>query len=208
MEFAGTDSISGGVLILACLGFLVVVGTVAVIYIYALTRKATDAVKEKPRDLRRVSTPLAYGDAINRVLAVAPGQGYKVEDVAPDGSRIILSTPLTFFSYGFFYPIYFSVEPPGTTLVEVGIASRAIQWGPVVTFNHDKCMTMVSNAVLAYIPAMPAQPSTPYGQPATPPPYPSQPPAYPPYPGQPPSPPPPPPYPGQPPPAGGPPPAG
>jgi hypothetical protein len=180
---------SSGILIAACLSFLVVVAGVAAIYFIALTRKPTDAVKEKPSNLKAVSSPLPYSDAINRVLGFAQSQGYKVEEVLPDGSRAILSTPITFLSYGFFYPIYFSVEPGGGTLVEVGIASRAIQWGPVVTHNHEKCFTMVRQAVLPYTP--PSQPPPPYPQQPPPyssqPPYPSQPPANPSsYPNQPP----------------------
>ncbi len=185
------DTGSSAVLIVACLGFLIVVGAVVAIYVFALTRKATDAVKTKPRNIRSFSTPIPYGDAINRLLGFAPTQSYKVEDVAPDGSRVILGTSITFFSYGFFYPIYFSVEPGGSTIVEVGIVSRAFQWGPVVSFNHDKVFNMVRQAVLPYVPT--AQPPSPYSsQPPQPPQYtayppnqpPPPPPANPPYPSQ------------------------
>ncbi|MGA7733386.1 MAG: hypothetical protein WCD37_19160 [Chloroflexia bacterium] len=175
---------SSAIYIAACLSFLLVIAGVIAIYFIAATRKASDAVKEKPTNLKRVSAPLPYSDTINRVLGVAAGQGYKVEEVAHDGSRAILSTPITIFSYGFFYPIYFSVEPGGGTLVEVGIASRAIQWGPVVTHNHEKCFNMVRQAVLPYAP--PSKPP-PYPQQPMPAPYSSQPPPYLPYPNQPPA---------------------
>jgi hypothetical protein len=152
---------SSTILIMACLSFLVLVAGVGAIYFIAITRKAQDAVKEKPRNLRALTTPMTYSDAINRLLQAAPAQGYKVEDVTPDGSRVILSTPITFLSYGFFYPIYFSAVPGGT-MVEVGIASRALQWGPVVTHNLDKITNVVGNAILAYPPVYNAQPQ--YGQ--------------------------------------------
>jgi hypothetical protein len=166
--------------------------------VIAMNRKPADAVKEKPKNVRHVSSPLPYSDAINRVLGFAQSQGYKVEEVLPDGSRAILSTPVNLFSYGFFFPVYFSVGPGGGTFVEVGIAGRAFQWGPIVTRNHDKFYTLVQQAVLPYAPP---QPPSAYPQQIPPPPYPSQPPPYSPYPDQPP---PNPQYPNQPPPGSGP----
>lgn len=138
---------SSSILIFACLGSLFSLVFLVGVYVFALNRKATDAVSTKPTRLKTLVSPLGYSDAITRLIQVAPTQGYKIEDVAPDGSRVILGTSITFFSYGFFYPVYFSVAPNGT-LVEIGIVSRAFQWGPVVTFNHDKTTTMLSNALL------------------------------------------------------------
>ncbi len=172
MEFYdGGDSSS--ILVLACVTFLFGAALTVGMYLFALNRKATDAVKEKSTNLKRIATGVPYSDAINRLIQYAPSEKYKVEDVAHDGSRVILGTSVTFFSYGFFYPVYFSVLPDGATLVEVGITSRAIQWGPVVSFNHDKAATMVSKAVLGTVFTQQVQPPAGYAQPAAP--YPNQP---------------------------------
>lgn len=162
------DTVSTGALTGACIGGFVVVIGVVIFYWIASSRKPAEVVKDKPANLQRLSTPLQYSEAINRVLGLAPLQGYKVEEVTPDGSGVILSTPLSFFNYGFFYPIYFSVEPGGSTLVEVGIKSRAFQWGPVVTNSQKKCFAMVMQAFMPYIP--PSQPPYPNSQPPSPPP--------------------------------------
>lgn len=145
---------------LACF-FVLVIGITAAFYIVALTRKASDAVRNKPRNVRALITTLAPYDVYNRLLQVALAAGYKIEDITPDSSRITLGTSLTFFSYGFFYPIYLYSLPNGGTMLEVGIVSRSFQWGPVVTHNHDKCITMVRNATGAsYAPQGPPAPAT------------------------------------------------
>lgn len=161
MEFQTYSDSSPGTFIFACVIFLFIVLFTVGIYVFALTRKAADAVRNKPSRIKVLHSPLAYSDAINRLIQMAPAQGYKVEDVTPDGSRVTLGTNITFFSYGFFYPVYFSVEPSGT-MVEVGIVSRAFQWGPVVGFNHDKVATMVSNALMPWMPNQQQQMNSPY----------------------------------------------
>lgn len=168
---SGSDSLIP--LYLGCFSLLFVIALTVGIYLFAANRKATSAVTTKPSRLRIVHSPLGYSDAINRLVQVAPTQGYKVEDVTSDGSRVILGSNITFFSYGFFYPVYFSVEPSGT-LVEIGIVSRAFQWGPVVTFNHDKITTMIGNALMPYIPTQYPLQAPPQFSPY--PPYPNQPP--------------------------------
>jgi hypothetical protein len=180
-----SDTSALSILMLSCFGFLFLVALTVGIYVFAARRKATDAVTTRPTNLKTLVSPLGYSDAINRLIQVAPTQGYKVEDVAPGGSRVILGTPVTFFSYGFFYPVYFSVAPGGT-LVEVGIVSRALQWGPIVSFNHDKTTTMIRNALLPYMPAQLPYQNAPYqygaGQPPPNPTVPMPPPQYPAYP--------------------------
>jgi len=195
------DDSSSAIFIGACAGGLVAILVVVIFFVVSASRKPADVFKTKPKNLRPLVTSIPYGEAINRLLGQAPSQGYKIEEVVPDGSRVILSTPITLFSYGFFYPVYFSVQPDRSTLVEVGIASRAFQWGPVVTHNHDKCFKMVAQAVLPYAvpmqtqvpppyPVYPQQPAPPSYSPQAQAPYPPYstppPPQYPSYPGQPP----------------------
>jgi hypothetical protein len=150
--FSSASAISG-----ACIGLAVSLVIVAIYFLIAMTRKPAAVVREKPRNLRQLVTPWGYHAAVTSVLQAMPAHGFKVEEVTPDGSRMILSTPITVWSYGFFYPIYFSAQPGGGTLVEVGIASRAMQWGPFVSRNHEKVFNLVREVVMPYIPAGPPQ---------------------------------------------------
>ncbi|OLT48971.1 hypothetical protein BJF85_11010 [Saccharomonospora sp. CUA-673] len=63
--------------------------------------------------------------------------GYKIEDVDPSTGRFVLSSRPTLFSWGFFFPGVVYADQYGSRL-ELGITSRAVQWGPVVTKAHRK----------------------------------------------------------------------
>lgn len=173
-----------------------IVGFIIFMYTRASNRKVTDAVPIKPtKDMRLLIAPLPPQDAANRVVSLAPSQGFQVSDVSLDGSRVILGTnpgfsSYGFFTYGFFYPIYFTAQLGGWTLIEVGVVPKVYQWGPVVTMNQDKCIGLVRVATGAtFVPVMGYGTSTPQPPPPQSPPYPpypqSPPPNVPPSPQQP-----------------------
>lgn len=51
-------------------------------------------------------------------------------------------------TYGFFYPIYLSAIDEKTTLIEVGIKSKAFQLGPIVTRCHEQCFNEIKATML------------------------------------------------------------
>ncbi len=63
--------------------------------------------------------------------------GYKVDDADPARGIVVLSSGPSLFTYGFLFPAFVSSEGAGTR-VDLGIKSKAIQYGPLVTRAHLK----------------------------------------------------------------------
>jgi hypothetical protein len=112
-------------------------------------RKGASAVKNKPKKIMAFIAPMQHADVMKTVIRFAQQSGYKVDDIADTGWRIILSESPTFTTWGFFYPVYMSPHPNGGTLVEVGIKSKAIQMGPIVTRKHETCFNGIRAAIMA-----------------------------------------------------------
>lgn len=51
--------------------------------------------------------------------------------------RIVFQTSMSLATYGFDFPTYVTAQGGGSQ-VEVGCASRSIQWGPLVTRAHNQ----------------------------------------------------------------------
>lgn len=139
------NSMLTGALIGAMVGLVIV----TVFLVVAAMRKGTSAVKNKPGKILAFIAPMQHPDVMKTVIRFAQQSGYKVDDIANTGWRIILGDSPTFTSYGFFYPVYMSSQPDGSTLIEVGIKSKAIQWGPIVTRKHEQCFNGIRAAVIA-----------------------------------------------------------
>lgn len=58
-------------------------------------------------------------------------------------SRLVLASPISLATWGFWYPIHITPAPGGGSQVDVGIASRGMQWGPLVTKAHKNFIAMV-----------------------------------------------------------------
>ncbi|MCC6918439.1 MAG: hypothetical protein IT548_04510 [Alphaproteobacteria bacterium] len=72
------------------------------------------------------------------LAAVANGvSGLPATLEAKSASRVVLTDKATLSSFGFFYPIQATPAPGGGSTVEIGIASRGNQWGPLVTKAHN-----------------------------------------------------------------------
>lgn len=65
---------------------------------------------------------------------------------------IVLETKPTFATWGFFYPVEITERPGGGSVVRIGIRSRVIQWGPLVTKWHRQCKMACERAVNAELP--------------------------------------------------------
>lgn len=63
--------------------------------------------------------------------------GYSVEDHDPARGVVILSSRVTLFTWGFFYPAIVYAHGTGTR-VDLGIKSKMFQYGPLVTRDHRK----------------------------------------------------------------------
>jgi hypothetical protein len=118
-----------------------VVGTMLVFVValpVVLTRKGGHLVKRRPTRLMAWSSPLLPYEALQAAIDVGKKNSYAV-DVEAEGC-VVLRSSLTPFTWGFFFPIYAARGADGRTRVEVGIASRFVQVGPLVTRAHNKLM--------------------------------------------------------------------
>ena len=112
------------------------------------TRKATSLLKYKPKLLLRFFTTQSPQTIIEQVSLLAGTFNYTIEDIDESIGRIILGSSFNWISWGFFYPVYISIQNDGKTCVEVGIKSRLFQYGPLVTRAHKKFYNRVKNTIL------------------------------------------------------------
>lgn len=116
---------------------------------YASRRQSTTAVAAKPKRVLSFTTEDSPEAVVQAILERTQGSTYTIDKVADANPRLILSTPPTATTWGFFYPIYLTRHDDGRTLVEVGIQSRLYQVGPLVRKQHEQCFAHVQEAVLA-----------------------------------------------------------
>lgn len=121
-------------------GVIVVVGLVV-----AFTRKSSLAQVGRTRRMRQLQSSLPPHLALARIIEGTPAHGFVVEEHAP-GKGALLSTKPTFTSWGFFYPVFVSPRPGGS-LIEIGIASKFVQVGPLVTSAHKRATQAVERVL-------------------------------------------------------------
>ncbi|MBA3391301.1 MAG: hypothetical protein H0T89_01595 [Deltaproteobacteria bacterium] len=74
------------------------------------------------------------------------GGKYRTDDADPQRHVVVLSSSPTFATWGFLYPVYIHAEGGGSR-IEIGIASRFIQFGPLVTSAHKQCTKAIEDAI-------------------------------------------------------------
>ena len=117
---------------------IIVVILVTLFLVIAEFRKPSSVLKNKPKKLFTFKVKISPDEAIKEICAFGKAYKYSVAEILPDQSRIVLGDESSLFSYGFFYPVYLTPQQDGELLFEVGIASKAIQIGPVVWQRHQK----------------------------------------------------------------------
>jgi hypothetical protein len=129
------------------IGLLVGGIVVLVIVIIAMTRKmpATEARQTSRRIT--LASPLAPAAVIEKLKA-ARWRRMKLHDSDDARGVVVLATGVTLFGWGFFYPVFVTRGGSGST-IEVGIKSRAVQWGPVVTNNHKAAVAEIEEGLRA-----------------------------------------------------------
>jgi len=111
------------------------------------TRKAALLLKQKPKRLLEFITYQSPKTIIEHVSLLARTFNYTIEDIDESIGRIILGSAHNWTSWGFFYPVYVSIQNDGSTLVEVGIKSRLSQSGRLVTRAHKKFFNRVKRVI-------------------------------------------------------------
>lgn len=120
---------------------------VLVIILIAATRKMPAHSAQMTSRRMSLTAPLAPAAVVEK-LRNARWERIKLHDSDPARGVVVLATGTTIFSWGFFYPVFVTPRGAGST-IEVGIKSRAVQWGPVVTNNHKSAVAEIERALEA-----------------------------------------------------------
>jgi hypothetical protein len=122
----------------------VLLAFIAVGYAIAFTRKGKVASATLGARNQELHSPAPPAEVFAKISAI--GHPYKVDDRDPNTHALVLSSPVTFFSWGFFYPVFLHAEGTGTR-IQIGVHSKLIQMGPVVTNAHNKCVAAIEQAL-------------------------------------------------------------
>ena len=130
-------------LITGLVTFLFVLLLVGIAWRYASRRNAASVVTKKPKRLHAFTTAQPPEAIIEAIRQKVPDSDYALDSIAEENPRLMLSTPPSAMTWGFFYPIYLTPQDDGQTLVEVGIESKLVQMGPLVKQQHEACVVFV-----------------------------------------------------------------
>ncbi len=125
--------------------FVVMLLLILVGYGVAFTRKgrvATARMGSRRHDLHSNADAQTVFD---RISAIRGGK-LTVDDRDPEHKIIVLSSPVSLFSWGFLFPVFIHAEGAGTR-IEIGIHSKVFQLGPVVTRWHNTAIAEIEQAL-------------------------------------------------------------
>lgn len=134
-----------------CVAVIVVVQ--GIVYGIAQMQKGTVSMS-KPLRILSFTTKCSADKVMKIIINYANQSNYKVDDFDENKFIIVLSdsptfNPLVKKGYGFFYPIYLTRQNSGEIYIEIGISSKLIQWGPIVSRSHEKCFNGIKAAIFA-----------------------------------------------------------
>jgi hypothetical protein len=118
--------------------------------IISLTRKVTPALRRKPKRTQNFRTNFPQSDTLRLITDAGVAARYRLEEIDPAGEYVILGKRISGWTWGFFFPVFLSTGSDGLTLVEVAIKSRAGQIGPIVTYNRNRFVKMLQEAVVRH----------------------------------------------------------
>jgi hypothetical protein len=117
---------------------------VAIGYLIAASRKGSVATAKLGSRQLELRSPASLEQVFAAIAAL--GAPYKVDDKDANSHVLVLSSPVTFFSWGFLYPVFLH-QDGSATRIQVGCHSRFFQYGPVVTNAHRKCVAAIEQAL-------------------------------------------------------------
>lgn len=123
---------------IACIGLII-----------ASMRKGSSSLGSKPSRLQSFSTTGNPEETLKAIVRFAQQSGYKVAAFEEAKGQLVLEESASATSWGFFLPIFVSRQSDGSVLVEVGIKSKLVQVGPIVSRSHEKCVNGIKAALFA-----------------------------------------------------------
>ena len=121
---------------------------VAIFAIVAVRTKVSAKTAEPTRRSITLTSPLSP-DAAFAKLAHAKWTGRcKLADSDAQKRVLVLSSGISGWSWGFFYPLFIRPSASGS-VVEIGVKPRAPQYGLIVSNNHKACAVEIEKALAA-----------------------------------------------------------
>ncbi len=120
--------------------WFVPIALVAVGFLIAAARTgkvASARLGSRRRELHVPGDPQTVFDRISTISGK-----FKVDDRDASAKILVLSSPITFGTWGFLYPVYIHPDGAGSR-VEIGCTSKFIQVGPLVTKWHKQCVAAI-----------------------------------------------------------------
>ncbi len=109
-----------------------------IILIVSAMHGSKKLISKKPKKLFQIISSQEDKAIIKAVVKFAADMKYEINHFDAKEGIIILSKPLSFFSNGFFFPIYIT-QKDNEILIEIGIVSKAIQIGPIPKRTLERC---------------------------------------------------------------------
>ena len=113
---------------------------VAVGFLVAAARTGRVASASLGSRRHEIHTPADPQTVFDRITTI--GGKFRVDDRDASAKILVLSSPITFGTWGFLYPVYIHADGAGSR-IEIGIASKFIQFGPLVTKWHKQCVAAI-----------------------------------------------------------------
>jgi hypothetical protein len=127
-------------------GFWVVLILFGVVgYGIALTRKGRVS-SAKLGSRRKEFFVQADIESAFRTISAMRGK-FTADDRDPATKVIVLSSPVSFATWGFIFPVYLHAAGTMGTRVELGCSSKLFQLGPLVTKAHNDCEAAIQAAL-------------------------------------------------------------
>jgi hypothetical protein len=115
-------------------------------YTISFLRKGRVAGVSMTSRREEISSPATPSEVFAALRLI--GHPFKVDDSDAASNILVLSSPVTLFSWGFLYPVFITPNGSGSKIV-IGCGSKLIQIGPVVTNAHNKCIAAIRAALSA-----------------------------------------------------------
>lgn len=124
--------------------FMIPIAVVAIGFIVASSRRGSVSGTQIGTRMIELHTPADPATVFGRLRAL--GGKYRTDDSDPAQSIIVLSSSPTFATWGFLYPVHIHATDSGSRIV-IGIQSRFVQWGPLVTSAHKQCAKAIEDVL-------------------------------------------------------------
>lgn len=126
---------------------IVVAVIVAIFAVIAMRMRLPAKTAMQTRRRLTLKSPLAPDAAFRKLLDASFGR-CKLADSDSERRVLVLSSPISGWSWGFFYPVFVTPSASGS-IIEVGVKARAPQYGLIVSNNHKACVAEIEKALAA-----------------------------------------------------------